>query len=1064
MNSDTAGAEGKMPDAATGVLPANTHVRLIHDPGREGYTTGRTRERRGSLLQQVRFNDGMHSYFPSDQLEVVSVDGIDPIEYVQRGLLGSPSELVLTLTHIRLTGRLAEMLYSMDSTGTDFYAYQFKPVVKLLNSATSGILIADEVGLGKTIESGLIWTELRSRFDYRRLLVLCPAALREKWRVELERRFGVHAVIASASEAIEILKRASNPGDARGFAIIASKDGWRPRKGWQQEDDRDTKYAANRLARYLEERRNEDPLIDLCIVDEAHYLRNQETSTAALGRLLRGVSGHVVLLSATPIHLRSEDLYQLVNIIDPDTFNNVGAFQEVLSANQPLVTLRQKILAGGVDAQSVRDELDRASRHRLLTNNRQLKSVRAALPDSGPLRDQALRAELAQRVETANLLGHVITRTRKRDVHEWRVRREIHAEEVVLSEPERRFYDAVTETVRQYAMLSGAHEGFLQVTPQRQVSSSMPAALRDWQQSGGPAGGEEEVEGFDIEFGEEQSRDLPGPLRTAIMQVADELADLDELWELDSKYRGLRRRLVAFFESNPNEKVVLFSYFRPTLDYLSERLREDGVANLVLKGGIDSKDSVLAEFRDSSGPLVLLSSEVGAEGLDLQFAWALINYDLPWNPMRIEQRIGRIDRLGQQSPKVAVWNVFCADTIDSRIYHRLYERLGLFEGAFGGMEAVLGEKAQNLAHDLLRNDLTPAEEEERIKPTEQALANIRSEEERLQDEAPGLVAYGDYILTQVQAARDMNRSLHVSELFRYVQGVLEKHYAGCEFLQDNTDSDIYDIRLSPEASHALERFVRERRVATPTRLTHRGTRGVRYRFSTSVVESAEPGIEVVNQFHPLMRFASYRIQEDPSHFHPSVAVTLSHAVCPEGIPAGHFAFSVARWSFRGVREIEKIDYAVTPLDRSGAEPLSLEDQERLVVAAGTEGIEWTSAAAELDLADAARVINDVCLGESDERYESYRRRLLDENADRAEQQERTLDQQEDRQIATLEEVLRGHASKGRSSLVKATEGRIKATRDRFEVRRLSIRERRQMRASRDEVCVGVIRVIPRAEG
>ena len=93
---------------------------------------------------------------------------------------GHASDLRRNLTHVRLSGRLANVIYSMDVTGTDFYAYQFKPVLKLLNSATSGILVADEVGLGKTIEAGLIWTELRSRFDFRRLMVLCPAVLREK--------------------------------------------------------------------------------------------------------------------------------------------------------------------------------------------------------------------------------------------------------------------------------------------------------------------------------------------------------------------------------------------------------------------------------------------------------------------------------------------------------------------------------------------------------------------------------------------------------------------------------------------------------------------------------------------------------------------------------------------------------------------------------------------------------------------------------------------------------------------------------------------------------------------
>src|SRR5207253_175194 len=155
---------------------AGERVRLINDPGRVGTLTGRTLSRADVMLRQVHFYDGT-TYVPEDQLEVLSDVPEHPVELLKRGRLGVAADLRRTLTHVRVTGRLANVLYSMDMTGTDFYAYQFKPIVKLLHSATTGILIADEVGLGKTIEAGLLWTELRSRFDFRRLLVLCPAVL-----------------------------------------------------------------------------------------------------------------------------------------------------------------------------------------------------------------------------------------------------------------------------------------------------------------------------------------------------------------------------------------------------------------------------------------------------------------------------------------------------------------------------------------------------------------------------------------------------------------------------------------------------------------------------------------------------------------------------------------------------------------------------------------------------------------------------------------------------------------------------------------------------------------------
>src|SRR6185369_3858452 len=126
------------------------------------------------------------------------------------------------------------------------------------------------------------------------------------------------------------------------------------------------------------------------------------------------------------------------------------------------------------------------------------------------------------------------------------------------------------------------------------------------------------------------------------------------------------------------EKVVLFSSFRATLKYLSERLNADGMTNISLMGGGKiNKDDVLKQFKLQYGPQVLLSSEVGGEGIDLQFCRVLVNYDLPWNPMRVEQRIGRIDRLGQKAEKIIIWNLFYEDTIDARIYQRLYKKLDL---------------------------------------------------------------------------------------------------------------------------------------------------------------------------------------------------------------------------------------------------------------------------------------------------------------------------------------------------------------------------------------------------
>ena len=165
---------------------------------------------------------------------------------------------------------------------------------------------------------------------------------------------------------------------------------------------------------------------------------------------------------------------------------------------------------------------------------------------------------------------------------------------------------------------------------------------------------------------------------TEIVLRSRNYVELKELIKVDTKYHRLRSILTEFLRKHPTEKVIVFSAFRATLAYLAERLEANGISCIQLKGGQrETKQEIIAQFSQPDGPSVLLTTEVGGEGVDLQFSRVLVNYDLPWNPMRVEQRIGRIDRLGQKADKVFIWNILYADTIDARIYQRLYDKLEL---------------------------------------------------------------------------------------------------------------------------------------------------------------------------------------------------------------------------------------------------------------------------------------------------------------------------------------------------------------------------------------------------
>lgn len=1030
-------------------MPDPGRVRLVNDPTRVGVFTGREQTRGKRRLLQVQFADGLW-WVPESQLETAREIRLSPLDMLGAKKLGRPIDLRRTLTHVKLSGRLADVIYSMEATNTDFYAYQFKPVVKIIESPANAILVADEVGLGKTIEAGLIWTELRSRFDMRRLLVLCPASLREKWQRELSNKIGVVAQICDVIETLKIL-RDENLKE-RGFAIIASIQGLRPPREW--EDDTNNKPTAE-LARFLRSMESEERLVDLLIIDEAHHLRNPETQTNELGRLAKSVSDYAIFLTATPIHNRNQDLFALLRLLDPDTFARAEFFAEILEANTPLVRARDLVLTPKPDANKLRNLLETARSHPLLKSNRQLAMIEESdlLPERIARKD--IRSRLAYRLETVNLLAHVVTRTRKRDVKEWRILREPIPEVVPLDPVEDKFYSLVTETVIEYALRRDANERFLLAQPQRQMTSSMAAALGSWQKKLVEL---EEAEGTgDVKEDEEKCATL-GPLVTEIVRQSRDYVDLEQLIKVDTKYHRLKEIVTQFLINHKMEKIIIFSTFHSTLEYLSERLKADGISCIQLKGGQrESKDETIAKFKDPSGPAILLSSEVGGEGVDLQFSRVVINYDLPWNPMRLEQRIGRVDRLGQGAEKVLIWNILYAETIDARIYQRLYEKLDLCRTALGDFEAILGEAIRKLTLDLLSGHLTPQQQEQRIDQTAQALENRRLEEQRLEQDAASLIAYGDYILNQVHAARELHRWIGSEDLRHYVFDYLHLHYPGCKLRQIDNSSSVFEVDLSERAKFDLSEFIRKNRHSFSTKLTSTSSRPVRCRFENHLTEFSLRAEEIISQFHPLVRMVSQRINESDEQLTPAVALTLGIDAVDKRIPPGTYILATVLWSFQAQQDTEKLAYSAAAIQETG-QLLEPELTERLAIAAIEKGEDWYEARNVVDLDRAYYVANNIILAHLDEEFDEFTRDLSARNYDRTEIQLQTLEKHLIQQSARLQETLNKLQDKGRASLVKATEGRIQALKNRVEQQKLRIESKRQVRPQSRDIAIAIIRI------
>jgi superfamily II DNA or RNA helicase len=1040
------------------IAPGN-YVRLKTDPTRAGVVLPGEKLQAGRRMVPVQFPDGAVRSLPVSALETIPAAAPPVVDRFAAGRFVDPQWLRRTLARIRVTGRLSDVVYSMEATETDFYAYQYKPVLKLLNSPTDGLLIADEVGLGKTIEAGLIWTELRARLETNRLLVLCPKTLCDKWRIELDHRFGVDARIVDAAELIEILSRS----DGRGFAAIASMQSLRPPRGWNNGHDGDAELAETprqRLAELLYEAADGQPLVDLLVIDEAHHMRNPETLLYSLGQLFNQVSSHRVFLSATPIHLRNRDLNSLLRLIDPDTFEFESTLDELIQTNAPIVQARDLLMKPTTPVEAIVERLDEAREYELLSGSKALQLVQEEL--RRPL-DLAKRAELASRLEQANQLANFVTRTRRRDVEEFRIQRDPKVPPLYMRVDEGIFYDTVTREVTEYARALAANKRFLLSTPQRLLTSSPAAASAYW--AGYAGDGLEPAEETDEDLEENGVDDRPLVARLSALSRKMNLTA--RLEEIDTKYELLVNQLRALWHEEPGAKIIVFSSFKPTLNYLKRRLAADGVGSELLHGSVkESRTLILKRFREKPDTKVLLSSEVGSEGIDLQFCWVVVNYDLPWNPMRLEQRIGRVDRLGQKRSKVIILNLIYKGTIDDWIYQRLYERLGIGRRALGELEAVLGEPIREMTLKLLDPTLTEDEKKNAIDAARQVAANRKELEDKLETEAGSLIRHGDYILEKIRESREFNRWLQADDILVYVRDRLQRSFVGCSIETSPPGSDTYRIVLSTAARDALGGFLARRRLRGLTRLLD-GNDQLRYRFSSSVVRGPDRLIETISQVHPLVRFAAELDLRDAGNQPEPVAANVSRDQLKVSCEKGVYVVGIHRWVGTNVQgrttNLTRLAYAGADLGTGRL--LSPEAAEALAVAAAEHGRVIYNAGSDDRIGAAATLLSNVVLPELDRRFEEFFHQITAEIEDRARIRRRAVERHRDSKTSNLVTQQERNTSKAElleragdqrrarqlASLNIAIEGKLRKLRDACELRLKEIEAEQEVDPGTEDV-------------
>lgn len=813
-------------------------VRSRTDPGRIGIVE-RLGPHHAGIQYYVVFYGGVHGTQTVPDVDLVPHDpGVSPSQHLVNGNLAGYQAFQRLLTFQRLVRDhpLQNNIYAFNASRTRFYPYQFKPLIKLLDSPRHRLLVCDEVGLGKTIEAGLILVELRARQTMDSVLVVCPSNLTAKWKLELGLRFAEEFRILQVRDLLEYLDDYENtPGRAAISGIISLE--------------------SIRADVVLDRLEALAPSFDLVIVDEAHHMRNFGRKQRRAGELLSRCAAAMVMLTATPVHLGNNNLFSLLNILDEEDFPDEYTATRRFAENEPVVraqSLISRVPPALVDALA---SLQRAAGSTWVQANPLFSDVAERLQHmiDGPSVSSRDVLDLQRDVASLNLLGHMFTRTRKREVHTDVSQRRPRALVVEFSPLEREFYEAVSVFVQAESEAAG-HMPVIQRwrlnTPQRRMASSVPAMVEYYRQSL-PWAEADVAE----EMGEDEEDEMERPSEGAaqdVLRARERLMAILRRWPTtapDSKYECLLSILTELKTQERRCKVLVFATFVGTLEYLSRRLRADGFGARLITGSVPPEDrgGLIAEFRDNPEVEVFLSSRVGSEGLDFQFCDTLFNYDLPWNPMEVEQRIGRLDRIGQESPTIRIFNLWVSGTIEERILRRLYERIGIFERSIGDLEAILGDIVQRLERDILSKTLTPEEQAQRADEAALALEKKLQETEVLESEAARFVGTDAYFAGEVEAIRQRRRFVTAVQLQRFVDDFL-RHYAPRARLEYDHAAQVG--RLIPDSG--LRDFIRRRHKSHDlVTLLSAGDRGLQLTFDSQTAFRA-PQIDFINVLHPLV--------------------------------------------------------------------------------------------------------------------------------------------------------------------------------------------------------------------
>ncbi len=821
------------------------------------------------------------------------------------------SFLKARLTSYNILSPSLTNLFSLKSGKIQFVPYQYRPVLKLLKSDNMRMLIADEVGVGKTIETGLIIKELQARQQIETILVLCPKPLvtEKKWYHEMKR----------FDEDFDEI-------DGKSFRHIINEahlDGEWPEKYSKCIIPFSLFDSNNILGRSSSKKTiaqkglldlNPPPKFDLVIVDEAHNARNSDSITNAAVRFFCDNSEAVIFLTATPIQLGNSDLFVLLNMLRPDLIADEETFNEMSEPNQYInetITICRNNDSNWQKRAS--EELDKISStnwgRRFLWGSPSFQSVKNIL--GGIKISDKDRINLITTLETLYTFYSLINRTRRRDIeNEFLCIRAPKTVAVEFTPNQKELYDRILRIVEKTyrSTSSNVNPKFLMTMIQRQASSCLfglrPFISDRFDQTLLELDLAAEFEGLDIDSGD---------LFNEMQNEMDEIRGfMDQLEQRDPKLDELKKIL---FEKNNQKKnkVLLFSFFIHTLNYLYNNLKETGLRIGLIHGNVKdeerraqkSKFALPKENKEAYD--VLLSSEIGCEGLDFQFCDMLINYDIPWNPMKIEQRIGRIDRYGQESEKIAIVNFVTPGTIDYEIYNRCLLRIGIFNRSIGSSEEILGaitENISSISSDFSLSDEDKLDKLQQLSDNKLRAINELEALENEQGELHGLSLPSKDWEQELKNAQSLWLS---PRLIRHTLNYFLREHLEQENEPLTGSSDIYSLRLSREAKLKIrEKFSKLSKKNNPALLNFfRWLEGdeqtMKIAFSAEKL-SPEENVTFINVLHPLLREAANYFKNAPSFI-------VHLKVKDVDVPKGRHPFALFSWNKMG----SSTDWVITSI-------------------------------------------------------------------------------------------------------------------------------------------------------